>query len=67
MLHCGTTASPAIRSCGTVLEQAQITRFQWFIRLTRNGGADWTLGLLAALALINVLLVGLLWRLSRSV
>jgi predicted MFS family arabinose efflux permease len=30
------------------------------------GGADWTLGLLAALALINVLLVGLLWRLATS-
>src|SRR6266851_3967613 len=31
----------------------------------QSGGADWTLGMLATLALINVLLVGLLWRLSR--
>jgi MFS family permease len=32
----------------------------------RLGGADWTFGLLAALALLNVGLVALLWRLSRS-
>jgi MFS family permease len=32
----------------------------------RLGGADWTFALLAALALINVLLVALLWRLSPS-
>lgn len=30
------------------------------------GGADWTLRMLAALALINVLLVAALWRLSRT-
>jgi len=33
----------------------------------QSGGADWTLGMLAALALVNVLLVALLWRLSRRV
>jgi len=30
------------------------------------GGADWTLGMLAALASINVLLVAALWRSSRA-
>jgi hypothetical protein len=30
------------------------------------GGADWTLGMLTALALLNVVLVALLWYLSRS-
>jgi predicted MFS family arabinose efflux permease len=30
------------------------------------GGADWTLGMLTALALLNVALVALLWYLSRS-
>jgi hypothetical protein len=29
------------------------------------GGADWTFAMLAGLALVNVLLVALLWRLSR--
>jgi hypothetical protein len=29
------------------------------------GGADWTLGMLATLALVNVLLVAMLWRLSH--
>jgi hypothetical protein len=31
----------------------------------QSGGADWTLGMLGALALINVLLVALLWHMSR--
>jgi predicted MFS family arabinose efflux permease len=31
----------------------------------QSGGPDWTLGMLAALALINVLLVALLWRQNR--
>jgi MFS family permease len=31
----------------------------------RWGGADWTFGLLAAMAVSNVVLVALLWRLSR--
>jgi MFS family permease len=31
----------------------------------RSGGADWTIALLAMLALTNVILVGLLWRLIR--
>jgi hypothetical protein len=30
------------------------------------GGADWTLSMLRALALLNVVLVALLWYLSRS-
>jgi len=33
----------------------------------QRGGADWTLGMLAVLALINMVLVALLWRLSRPV